>query len=155
MKRLAVVRIRGRVNVNQEVEDTLRMLRLNRVNNCVIIDNRDSYSGMLQKVKDYVTWGEVDKDDVALILKNRSALVGGRRLTDSYVKSNTKFKSIEDFAKAFADFKCELTDIPNLKPVFRLHPPRRGHGGIKRAFTVGGALGNRGKEIKDLIYRMR
>jgi len=40
--------------------------------------------------------------------------------------------------------------------VFRMHPPRgaQGWGGIKRAFTIGGALGNRGQAITDLAQRM-
>lgn len=39
---------------------------------------------------------------------------------------------------------------------YRLNPPRKGFesGGIKRAFTAGGALGNRGEHINDLIERM-
>jgi len=155
MKRLAVVRVRGRVKVNREIEDTLKMFRLTRVNHCVFIDDRPSYLGMLRKVKDYVTWGEVDEEDVALILKHRGELIGGKKLTDEYVKEKTKFKSIDDFAKAFVNFKAELKDIPNLKPVFRLHPPRKGYRKIKRSFSEGGALGYRGKEIGSLLYRMR
>ena len=155
MKRLAVVRVRGKVHVPREVEDTLRMLRLTRVNHCVFIDDRPTYLGMLQKAKDYITWGEVTAEEVALILRNRGELVGGRKLTDAYVKERTKFKSIEDFAKAFVEFKAELKDIPNLKPVFRLHPPRKGYRSIKRSFVEGGALGYRGEAMRDLLRRMR
>ncbi len=155
MKRLAVVRVRGKVHVPREVEDTLRMLRLTRVNHCVFIDDRPTYLGMLQKAKDYITWGEVTAEEVALILRNRGELVGGKKLTDAYVKEHTKFKSIEDFAKAFVDFKAELKDIPNLKPVFRLHPPRKGYRSIKRSFVEGGALGYRGEAMRDLLRRMR
>ncbi len=155
MRRLAVVRVRGHVGVSREVEDTLRMLRLTRVNHCVFIDDRPTYAGMLQKAKDYITWGEVSAEEVALILRNRGELVGGKKLTDAYIKEHTKFKSIDDFAKAFVEFKAELSDIPNLKPVFRLHPPRKGYRGIKRSFVEGGALGYRGEAMKELLRRMR
>ena len=39
---------------------------------------------------------------------------------------------------------------------FRLNPPSKGYGrkGIKIAFSQGGALGNRGEKINDLIKRM-
>lgn len=154
MKRIAVVRVRGSVGTNRRVKDALRMLRLSRVNYCSIIDDRDSYNGTLRKVKDYVTWGHVGEDEVALILKKRGELLGGKRLTDDYIKENTKFKSIEDFVKSFMNFEAELDDIPKIKPFFRLHPPRKGHGGIKRSFIEGGALGRR-DSIKDLLYRMR
>ncbi|MCK5561102.1 MAG: 50S ribosomal protein L30, partial [Thermoplasmata archaeon] len=40
------------------------------------------------------------------------------------------------------------------KPIIRLHPPRKGYEGIKRAYTVGGALGYRGKKINELLARM-
>ncbi len=155
MQRLAVVRVRGKVGVPREVEDTLRMLRLTRVNHCVFIDDRPTFKGMLQKAKDYITWGEVSPEEVALILRNRGELVGGKRLTDAYVKEHTKFKSIDDFAKAFVEFKAELSDIPQLKPVFRLHPPRKGYRGIKRSFVEGGALGYRGEAMRELLRRMR
>lgn len=154
MKRIGVVRVRGSVNVNREIEEALRMLRLSRVNYATLIDDRDSYIGTLRKVKDYVTWGEVGEEDVALILKNRGELRGGKRLTDGHIKENTKFNSTKDFAKSFIKFETELDDIKDLKPFFRLHPPRKGHGGIKRSYVEGGALGKR-DNMKDILYRMR
>ena len=52
--------------------------------------------------------------------------------------------------------KATMKDVDGLKPIFRLHPPRgsKGWGGIKRAFTVGGALGFRGEAISALVGRM-
>jgi large subunit ribosomal protein L30 len=43
-----------------------------------------------------------------------------------------------------------------LKPFYRLNPPRHGFGrkGVKKAFTEGGALGERGTKMDDLIQRM-
>ncbi len=154
-ERLIAVRIRGRVHVDRNAKETLHTLGLRRVNNAVFIDDRPSNLGMLQAAKDYVTWGHVDSDDVSLILLNRGEVEGVGRLTDKYVKEKTSYKSIEDFAKAFTELKAELTDIPGLKKVFRLHPPRKGHRGVKKAFNVGGSLGHRGQHIKELINRMR
>lgn len=154
MKRIAVVRIRGKWGVNAGVEDTLQMLNLTRVNYSTLINDDEVYSGMLKKVKDYVTWGEVGAESVSLMLKNRGELVGRQKITDSYIKKRTKYKSIADFAKAFVKFEAELDEIPGVRPVFRLHPPRRGHEGIKRTFRQGGALGHR-DNIKDLLFKMR
>ncbi len=154
MKRIAVVRIRGKIGVNTGVEDTLQMLNLTRVNYSTLINDDEVYSGMLKKVKDYVTWGEVGAESVSLMLKNRGELVGRQKITDSYIKKRTKYKSIADFAKAFVKFEAELDEIPSVRPVFRLHPPRRGHEGIKRTFRQGGALGHR-DNIKDLLVKMR
>jgi len=38
LKKLVVIRIRGKVNVRDKVEDTLKMLRLHKINHAVIID---------------------------------------------------------------------------------------------------------------------
>jgi large subunit ribosomal protein L30 len=52
--------------------------------------------------------------------------------------------------------EATMKDVDGLKPIFRLHPPRgsKGWGGIKRSYTVGGALGFRGEAISDLAGRM-
>jgi len=151
----AVIRLKGSVNLSPEVRDTLEMLRLNRVNHCAVVDETPNYKGMIQKVKDYVAWGNINADSLALILRNRGELEGGAPLTDEYVKENTKYKSIEEFAKAVCEKKAVLKDVPRLTPVFRLHPPRRGHRGIKKTFQQGGALGFYGEKINALIGQMR
>ena len=153
--KLAVVRLRGTVNVPREIEDTLRMLRLNRVNHCVIVDDNPHYRGMIQKVKDYVAWGEIDAETLELLLRRRGRLGGGRRLTDEYVRNNTKYENIGELARAIINGEISIKDINGLIPVFRLHPPRKGHRGIKKTFKEGGALGYYGKEINELLRRMR
>ena len=153
-RRFVVVRIRGRVGVRGEVEDTLKMLRLYRKFHATIVDDRPSYMGMLQKVKDYVTWGEADEEVIALLLKRRGRVTGNKRLTDEYVK-NLGFGSIDELAKAIAEFKIDLKDVKGLKPYFRLHPPKGGfRKSTKRPYTDGGELGYRGSAIKELIKRM-
>ncbi|HDI75294.1 MAG TPA: 50S ribosomal protein L30, partial [Thermoprotei archaeon] len=127
-KRLAVIRIRGTVGVRKDIEYTLRLLRLVRKFHAVVIDDRPDYLGMLQKVKDYVTWGEIDAETLAELLRKRGRLAGNRRLTDEDVKK-LGYSSIEEFAEAVIEFKAELSDIPGLKPVFRLDPPKGGFKG--------------------------
>ncbi|GEM_PF-59177 len=155
-QRLAVVRVRGPVGVRRDIEDTMRMLKLLKRNWCVLVDDRPSYVGMLEKIKDYATWGEVEPEVVAELLRKRGELEGGRRLTDEYIREHTGYDGIDEFAEAYCEFEVELDDIPGLKPFFRLHPPRGGYerGGIKKPFTLGGALGYRGKYINDLLMRM-
>ena len=150
----AVIRVRGSVNVNTKIKDTLKLLRLNRVNHCVIIPDIKTYSGMLQKVKDYVTWGEVKPETLAKMIIHRGKLVGGVNVSDKYLKENSDFKSIMSFAKAISAGEAKYSDLKDIKPIIRLHPPRKGYEGIKRSFQVGGALGYRGDEINTLIDRM-
>jgi large subunit ribosomal protein L30 len=51
--------------------------------------------------------------------------------------------------------EATLRDLPGLKPVMRLHPPRKGYRTLKRTFQQGGALGYYGREINTLLYKMR
>ena len=155
-KRIAVIRIRGVVGRNYTIKKTVNLLRLNRTNHCVIIDNRPTYTGMLQKAKDVLTWGELTHDSVHNLLLKRGRLSGNKQITDEYIKNNSNFSSIDDFIKKFLTFEADLSDIKGLNPVFRLHPPLKGHRrrGVKYPHTVGGALGYRGSEINDLIKQM-
>lgn len=152
---LAVIRIRGSVGVRREVEETLKMLRLTKVNHAVLVADTPTYLGMLRAVKDYVTWGEVSLDTVKLILRKRGELRGGRRLTDSLVKDELGYSSIDELAEAIHSLEVMLHDIPNLKPVFRLHPPKGGFKRTKRRpIGSGGESGYRGEAINKLLAQM-
>lgn len=151
----AVVRLRGQVNVRYTIEDTMKMLRLHKVNHCVILPEDSHFKGMVHKVKDYVAYGKVDAKALAELLENRGRLEGGTRLTEEYVRENTAYASIQAFAEAIVEEKASLKDIPGLKPVFRLHPPRKGHAGIKRTVQQGGVLGNHDENINMLLHKMR
>jgi len=151
----ALVRIRGSVNVRGSIADTLRMLRLHRVNHCVILNENPNNAGMIQKVKDYVAYGTIDAETLSQMLTNRGRLEGGARLSNEYIAENTEFDSIDSFAQAVCDGKVTLKDVPGLKTVMRLHPPRKGHAGIKRTVQQGGVLGNHGEDIKVLLNKMR
>jgi len=150
----AVIRVRGTVNVKKDIKETLSMLRLHRVNHCVLISESPQYKGMLQKVKDYVTWGEIEDKVLKDMIKTHGRLEGENEITDKYVKSNSDYKNITDFASSVAKGDMKYSDLKNIKPIIRLHPPRKGYEGIKRAYAAGGALGYRGKKINDLIKRM-
>ncbi|MBR6203839.1 MAG: 50S ribosomal protein L30 [Candidatus Methanomethylophilaceae archaeon] len=150
----AVIRVRGQPDVNYNIEFTMGLLGLNKVNHCVIVPENDSVKGMLQVAKDYVTWGEVDQATLAEMLRARGKVVGDAAVTDEYVKSNSEFASIDDLAKAMIDSDCRLKDVEGVKPVIRLHPPVKGYEGNKRSYKNGGALGYRGAAINDLIKRM-
>ena len=90
MKRIAVIRIRGSKGVRREIKDTMSFLRLNNKNHCVIIDNKPTHVGMLRKIKDYVTWGEVDEKTFRELLLKRGKTVGKKSLTENYLKEKTQ-----------------------------------------------------------------
>ncbi len=140
MSKIAVVLVRGMVNVTQGVKDTLAMLNLSRKNTCIVVEDTPIYRGMIQKVKDYVTWGEVSDETFKAIVEKRGVEFKGRE-NDSKKKYSYKF--IEVNGKKY-------------KPYFRLNPPTKGFGrkGIKMPFKLGGALGDRKDKMNDLIMRM-
>jgi large subunit ribosomal protein L30 len=151
----AIVQVRGVVNTRREIKDTLKMLRLHHINHCVLVPETPEYLGMIRKVKDYIAYGEVDEETLATILETRGRLEGNDLLTDEYIKTHSRFGSIGEFARALKTGEASVKDIPGLKPVLRLHPPRKGLKTIKRTFPQGGALGYYGKEINILLHKMR
>lgn len=151
----AAVRIRGGVKTRQDIRDTLSMLHLDRINHCVVLPENPNYKGMIHKAKDYVAFGTITAETLSMMLDNRGKLEGGVALTEEYLGKNTKYKSFNELAKAVCEGKASLSEVPKLKPVFRLHPPRKGLKGTKRTFQEGGDLGDHGKEINLLLKKMR
>ena len=150
----AAIRVRGTVNIKPNIKKTLELLNLTRANHCVILKETSSTKGMLQVVKDYITWGEIEKNNLTKLITNRGRLEGDKPLTEDYIKSATSYSTIDKLSQAIIDEKLKYKEIPEVKPVLRLNPPKKGYEGIKRSFSNKGALGYRGKDINKLIDRM-
>jgi len=157
----AIIRIRGRADCPYDVEYALRLLRLYKKYHCTIYPAKlPGLEGMLKKVKDWVTWGEIDRDTLIQLLYARGRIPGGKPLTDSYVDEKLKHLGISGGVPALADAILSGKVIPHkidniIKPVFRLSPPRGGFKKtIKRPYGQGGETGYRGLAINDLIKRM-
>lgn len=147
LKIVAVVRVRGNIKVQRKTKDTLKMLNLKYVNNCVVFPLNMHYKGMLQKVKDYVTWGELKKEVFEKMLMKWGRTVCEKKISADYLRE--KKISVDELYEG----KKKLKAV-EIKPVFRLHPPRGGYEGIKRPFKMKGTLGYRGEEINELLERM-
>jgi len=149
---LAVVRIKGRVNTEKEMDDAMCMLRLDAPNRCAVLPDDPSFNGMVTKVKDYVTFGEINFETFLELLKKRGRLEDGKKIDENTVKP-TGFDSVEKLAKAIFEGKARINRIPELKPVFKLTPPEHGFKSTKLQYPAGD-LGNRGEAINELIKRM-
>ena len=79
---------------------------------------------MIQKCKDYITWGEISDDVLKQLIEKRS------EPNPRDPKKTKKFFRLNSPVKGY------------------------GRRGIKVPFTLGGGLGNRGDKINDLILRM-
>ena len=123
---IAAIRVRGGIGFKGTVEDTLKMLNLYRINYCVVLKATPSVVGMIHKVKDFITWGEINEETLKLLKEKRQE------------------KGKDHSGKEI------------IKPFFRLSPPRGGYGrkGVKFTFNLSGALGYRKEKINDLIRKM-
>ncbi len=138
--KLAVIQVRGMVKVTQKVKDTILMLNLTRKNHCAVLDDTPANRGMLNKVKDFVAWGEISEETFKKLVEARGEEFQSREM-DSRKKYS--YRALEFNGKKY-------------KKYFRLNSPRKGFEkkGIKIAFEAGGALGYRGEKINDLVLRM-
>jgi len=150
----AAIRVRGTVNVNPDIKKTLELLNLTRANHCVLLEEKKNIKGMLQVAKDYITWGEIDKNILTKLIKTRGKLKGDKEITDNYIKSTTSYDTIDKLSDAITSDKFKYKELPDVKPLFRLNPPKKGFEGIKRSFQNKGALGYRGKNINKLLEKM-
>jgi large subunit ribosomal protein L30 len=150
----AVIRVRGTVNVKPNIKKTMQLLQLNRANHCVLLEQNVVYNGMLQMVKDYTTWGEINKETLSKLISARGKLIGDKSLTAEYLKTATPYPSFEKLSEAILENKVKYKEIPAVKPFFRLNPPKKGYRTIKRSFVNKGSLGYRKEDINKLIERM-
>ena len=145
------LRVRGRTGIKGEIADTLDMLRLTRINHAVLVPETPSYLGMLRKGKDYITWGELDQETLTQLIEKRGRFPGRERFTPEELTGD--YSSAEELSEALIKGETTLEDS-GLKPIFRLHPPRKGYNHIRKSFKEGGTLGYRGEEISELIKKM-
>lgn len=153
MTKLAVVKVRGEINCKMDVRETMHLLGLTRTNHCVLVDDSPSTAGMLQKAKDYITWGEVKPEAVEHILIKRGRLAGNKKLTEEAVQASG-FSSVKDLAEAICSGKAGISSVKGLKKVFRLRPPRGGYRSTKKPVKDRGDLGYRGEKINELVLKM-
>ena len=148
-QKLAVVLIMGTVNTHPDVRKTLDLLRLRKKHACVVIDDTAENRGMLQRIKDYATFGVVDEGFFKRMVEARGEVYGKEKTTIDAAK----------IAKEYFTGKVKLREFKekyNLKAFFRLAPPKGGfeRKGIKMPYTKGGVLGQRNEKIALLIEKM-
>jgi len=75
---IAAIRIRGQVGLNKDVKETLSRLRLRKKYACVIIDEpNEAQLGMLQKMRNFISYGEITEETKAKVIKARGKIVNG------------------------------------------------------------------------------
>jgi large subunit ribosomal protein L30 len=140
-KYLAVIRVRGAVNLRMVIIKAFEHLNLYNKNYCAVLEDTPVNRGMIEKVKDYVTWGEISEEMKLELISKRAELYKG---------------PLQDSKKKIVYDKFFEHDGKKYKKYFRLNSPKKGYGkkGVKDFFVKGGALGNREDKINDLLKRM-
>ncbi|MEM0453352.1 MAG: 50S ribosomal protein L30 [Sulfolobales archaeon] len=155
MSLLLIIRLRGRTGVPPDVEKTLELLRLTRKFHAVIYPESESVKGMLEVVKDWVTWGEVSPEVLKELITYRGRLVGDKPITQEDIKKLFSASSIDDLVDALINGKVLWHKVPEVEPVFRLRPPKGGFKrSVRRPYKSQGELGYRGPDINELVRRM-
>jgi len=150
---LAIVRIRSGIRRSGETLDSLKLLRLLRINTAVLIRASPSLDGQIMKIKDVACWGPIEKEILIRLLVRRGRLAGDRRLTEGDLKKDTGYSSVEALAEDLLLNKVQLTGVKGLKPFFRLMPPSI-RASRKRAGSDRGLLGDLGKGINAVLMKM-
>ncbi|MEM7819826.1 MAG: uL30 family ribosomal protein [Candidatus Aenigmatarchaeota archaeon] len=103
---LAVIRLRGGIKVNREINDTLKMLKLDKINTMRIIKENPSFLGMIKKVENFVTWGEIsqellDKFGNKKVINLKSPRGGLKSIKKNYPKGDLGYRgtAINDLIK--------------------------------------------------------
>lgn len=142
MAKIAMVRVHGRVRMDKKMADTLCMLHLYNKNHATVVDDTPQNKGMIHKVRDQITFGNISNSFFNELMEKKGIVYDGPE-SDPKGKISYARRYIEANGKKYEKF------IP-------LHPPRKGYGrkGIKKPFNRSGALGDRKKEIEELLKRM-
>ena len=152
-KAFLVVRIKGQVNVPYWAKTTLVLFKLEKKFRATIIPAKDNTLGMLNKVKHYVSWKEVDASMAKELLDKKGRKSGYKKITEEDIKK-IGYKDIEELAAALAEGKTTMTKLKPLKPWFALSPPRRGFKkSTKKLYSQKGILGPN-KELEILVRNM-
>jgi len=149
---ISAIRVRGSSGIQEGVKRELSSMGLEKVNSCALLPDNDSTRGRLQRVKDYVTWGDLDEEGAKLLLE-RADVSNRKDLTTDNLEEVTGYDSMDDLASDLAEGEVSLKDA-GIKHVVRLHSPRRGFEDKKRTYPEG-CLGDRDEDVNDLIRRMR
>ena len=68
---IAVIRIKGQVGVEKDVKETLYRMKIRRKYACVILEPTKINLGMIKKVRNFVSYGEISKEIHDELVKKR------------------------------------------------------------------------------------
>ena len=80
---IAIIRIRGQVNIRKEITETMQRLGLKKKYSCIVLEKPNVVElGMLEKIRDFVAFGELDSETHKKLIEARG----------KFSKSKTHFR---------------------------------------------------------------
>ena len=98
---------------------------------------------MIKKVKDYTAFGKISDEALKELVAKKARPINPLEKVDAK-------KALEELKKGKTPKEAGIRNL------FTMSPPKGGveRKGIKVPFKLGGALGNRGEKIGELVLRM-
>lgn len=141
--KIAAIRVRGVRDIAPRIRKTLELLRLEKPNHCILLEDTPQNKGMLEHAKDYITYGPVDEATILSLLSKRGRK--GSKALRSVMKE-------EDLKKAAKEIAAGKKTAEFADPVFRMRPPSKGYRDIKLRYPSGD-LGRRDSMV-PLLKKM-
>jgi large subunit ribosomal protein L30 len=149
-----VVRIKGQADVPYWATTTMTLLKLDKKYRATILPAKENTLGMLNKVKHYVSWVELDANLAKELIDKKARKTGYQKVTSADFKE-MGFANTGDLASALAEGKATLSKLKPLKPWFALSPPRYGFKrSTKKLYGQKGVLGQNndlGKLVRNMM----
>jgi large subunit ribosomal protein L30 len=150
-KAYLVVRMRGQINVPHWAASTLKLLKLEKKFRATIIPSKENTLGMLDRIKHYVSWQEVNLDITKELFDKKGRKSGYKKITNDDL-TKLGYKTIDELATSVSEGKVSLNKIEPIKPWFALSPPKHGFKrSTRKTYGEGGILG----QNQDLIELVR
>lgn len=135
---LLVIRIRGMVDVNSDMAETLFRMRIRRKYAAVLMEDNVENRKLLKKARDFISYGTISKEMLERLINERGKATDGKKIDAKKIIEGLEKKKLGELG---------------LKPFFRLHPPRGGIETKKHAGVGKGVLGEN-KKINELVEKM-
>lgn len=137
---ILVIRIAGQVNMNEDVKETLKRINLKRKYSAILMKDSQENLKLLIKIRSFVSYGTIKTETLAKLLAARAMPIKtGAKIDEKKVMSEIDKKSLVELG---------------VKPIFRLHPPRKGIDSKKYANEKGKGVLGENKNINELVERM-
>lgn len=161
-KFLVAIQIKSQNGVAPKMKKTLQLLRLKKINNCVILKNNQCIRKMLQIAKDSVAYGYISYDMLRELVYKR----GHGKMDKSTVKLTNeaietafkgKYRCIEELLEVIYRGGDDMKKVLNFLVPLKLNSPKGKYCYKKRkcqTFVQGGVANNHFELLGELLSKM-